>query len=250
LWLSIPLLAIGVVGAVLSFAGVLNAFQHAFIDAGVISTPGTERIQCRPGTYLLYTEAGSSSLTAGASSVTVTGPLGQTMLLEQQSVAQSITRDGKRFAAGLGFAVTKAGTYTVTTHSPAGTTVLVAPSITTLTKYNVGWVLGVLASLLAGVIGLILLIVGLVKRSGARKAMAPQGGGPWGAQPGAGWPPGPAGPPPGTGWSGYPGWAPPPSGPGMPGPPVAPWGSPGGPAPTSDGPIGWPQSSDKPNPPG
>jgi hypothetical protein len=273
---SIPLLILGVIGVIACFVGLGEALLHSVTDAAVVTTPASVQVECRTGTYLLFVESGSSPLTTGSGSITVTGPGGQSIPLNLGITAETISRVGERFTGQLGFSVATAGTYTVTVRS-AGTSLVVAPSFITTARGNLGWDVGLLVSLIVALVGLVLLIVGLVQRSKARRR-ASYAGGAWGAPPSAGWP-GSYGPPPGGGWTGQPGWSgtpaqpawppaqgyPPPQGPpgypppqGPPAqpawpPPQAPSGYPppqGPPAPVQGPPAqpAWPQPSSKPPP--
>ncbi len=260
LWLSILLLVLGVAGVVASAVGVGTAVMHSIVDAPVLTSPGKEQVACRTGTYLLYVESGSSSLSATTSSVTVTGPGGENVPVETEATSQSFSKEGGRFSGQLGFVTSTAGTYTVTVHT-SGASVIVAPSFTTAAQENLGWIIGIFVSGILAVVGLVLLIVGIVRRSRAKRAF-PYGGS-WGAPPGPAWPPPPGAPqggpwpgapqgpgwpsqpgaPPG-GWTGQPGWAPPPNA----APPIAPpspWAPPPNVAPP---PQGWPGTP--PPPPG
>ncbi|HXY44334.1 MAG TPA: hypothetical protein VEH29_09105 [Acidimicrobiales bacterium] len=213
--LSIPLLVLGIVGAIVSFTALGRALLHSISNAPVMTSPGSEQVSCRPGTYVLYVESGTTSLAATAASVTVTGPSGQSVPVQLEPAAETISRSGVRFSGDVGFVVTTAGSYAVTVHT-AGADVVVAPSFTTTARENIGWVFGLLASLLIGLVGFVLLVMGLVQRSRAKKQLSGYGGGAWGGPPGPGWP-APA-PPPGGGWQGQPGWSPPPAQPGWPPP--------------------------------
>lgn len=244
---AIPLLVIGAIGAIVSFVGLGEALLHTVSGAAVMTSPASEQVSCRSGTYLLYVESGSNLLSTGVGSIVVTGPGGQSVPVVLESSVETISRGGEDFSGQVGFVATDAGSYRVTVRSP-GTSLVVAPSFTTTASENLGWVISVLLSLLAGLAGLILLIVALVKRSAAKRQMARygQGGGGWPPQAPPGWqgwpqPPGPAGPP------GPPAWQPPPQ---PQPPPPAPAGQQGqlqDPARQSGEETGtWPQPSTKP----
>jgi hypothetical protein len=275
LWLSILLLILGIAGIVVSGLGVGRAVVHSILDAPVLTSPGKEQVLCRSGTYLLYVENGSSSLSATTASVTVTGPGGENIPVEAESTSQTFSKNGQQFSGALGFVASTAGTYTVSVHT-SGSSVLVAPSFTTAAQENIGWIVGIFVSGILALVGFVLLIVGIVRRSRAKRAVpyggawggppgsawppqpgAPQGGawpgapqGPgWPAQPGAapgGWPAQPGAAP--GGWPAQPGWAPPPNAPGPPtGAPSPQWGQPPNAAPP---PPGWPAGPQQASPPG
>jgi hypothetical protein len=261
LWLSILLLVLGVAGVVASAFGIGTAVLHSIVDAPVLTSPGKEQVVCRAGTYLLYVENGSNSLSATTASVTVTGPGGENVPVETEATSQSFKKNGEQFSGELGFITSTAGTYTVSVHT-SGASVLVAPSFTTAAQENIGWIVGIFVSGILALVGFVLLIVGIVRRSRAKRAV-PYGG-PWGGPPGSAWPPQPGGPQGGAwpgapqgpgwpsqpgaptgGWTGQPGWAPPPNAPPPPAAPPSPWGQPPNVAPS---PQGWP--ANPPPPPG
>ena len=257
---------VGVIAAIASFVVLGEVLVNTVSGASVLTSPGSEQVSCRTGTYLLYVESGTDLLSTGTGAISVSGPGGESVPLTLESTTESISRNGVEFSGQVGFAANHEGTYTITVRTP-GTSLVVAPSFTTTASQNLGWVVGALVSLLAALTGFILLVVGLVKRSRAKKQMANLGGGPWGAPPGApppGWQPGP--PPPGApppGWpyappgAPPPGWQPGPPPPPPPGWPYAPPGAPppgwqpGPPPPPPPAEPRWPQPSDKPpRPPG
>jgi hypothetical protein len=231
---------VGVIAAIASFVVLGEVLVNTVSGASVLTSPGSEQVSCRTGTYLLYVESGTDLLSTGTGAISVSGPGGESVPLTLESTTESISRNGVEFSGQVGFAANHEGTYTITVRTP-GTSLVVAPSFTTTASQNLGWVVGALVSLLAALTGFILLVVGLVKRSRAKKQMANLGGGPWGAPPGApppGWQPGPPPPPP-PGWPYAPPGAPPPG-----------W-QPGPPPPPPPAEPRWPQPSDKPpRPPG
>jgi hypothetical protein len=246
---AIALLVVGVLGAIGSFAVLGTAILHSVSDASALNGPGGEAVVCHSGTYLLYTRSGSNALDPSA--VAITGPGGAAVPVEVETASQSITRFGTTYSGFLGFTATRRGTYTVRI-SASGVTLVVAPSLTNTFQRNSGWLIGAGVSLLTALVGLILLIVALVQRSGARKRAEQYVGAGWGAGQGGGW--GPSAPvgPPGYGWTGSPGpqatgapgWSPV----GAPGAPNAsgPWGPPAAP---SAPPPGWTGGSSQPSGP-
>lgn len=226
---SVPVLVFGVIAAVIAFVGLGDALAHAVSDAPVLTSPGTTAVQCRPGSYVLYVESGSPPLSTSPGAVVVRGPGGLNVTLELQARSESVTRGGQRFSGDVGFNASVSGRYAVTVHE-SGVTLLVAPAFTTIARDNLGWVILLLAGVIAVLAGLVLLIVGAVRRSRAKRQAAFYGSGPYGGGPAAPWPspggpwpgppppPGPFGtspawPPPGDrGWASQPGWSPPPPG--------------------------------------
>ena len=180
--LAIPLLIVGVLAAIASFVGLGTALLRSFSDAPTLTSPASDTVVCHPGTYVLYVESGSTPLTVG--NLKITSPDGAAVPVDIETVTQSISRDGATWSGSLGFVVAQGGAYTVSV-SGIGTTLITAPSFATTAKANLAWIIGVGLSLLTAGLGLILLIVALVKRSGARKRAAQYTTGSWGG-PGAG----------------------------------------------------------------
>jgi hypothetical protein len=231
---AIPLLIAGVVVAVLSAVGLGKVILRSVSNASTLSGPGSEAVVCDSGVYLLYTAAGSNVLDQNA--VAVTGPGGAAVTVETEAVPESVPKDGVRYSGVLGFTATRSGTYTVKV-TASGVTLLVAPSLTNTAMKNLGWLIAVGVSLVAALGGLILVVVALVQRSGARKRAAQYPEGPWGGAQAGRWGPGPPRGPPGYGWTGSSG--PQPAGPSG-------WSPAPGSQPT--GPAGWSPPSGTPGP--
>ena len=272
LWLSLVLLIVGIVVGVASLSIFGVKIVHDELNATIFTTPGTQSVQCTSGTYDVYEPSGSPLLTAA--NVTVTGPGGSAMQVTATTTTSTVGRSGTNYVGTVQFVVHTAGTYSVDVTSST-TEAFVAPSLTTEASRNVGWIAGMFVGFVLGVTGLVLLIVGIVRRRRFKQQMAfggPQyGGGPGGyggyQQPG-GYSPQPGAYPPPGGYSPQPGAYPPPGGyaPPQAQPPSAPSPAPGyGPAPGSYGPApgtyeppqapqpqaqpperpaGWPQSSE------
>lgn len=240
---SLAVLLFGVIAVVVAFIGLGEALVHTVSDAAILSSPGSESVNCKPGSYVLYVESGSPPLPTAPGSVVVTSPGGMNVPLELQSRSETVTRGGARFSGKVSFSASTSGSYTITVRA-SGITVLVAPSFTTIARENLGWVVLLVAGFLATLTGLVLVIVGAVRRSRERRQAVVYGPGPFGGGPSGPWhqggPPW-AGPPPGP-WSSPPAWPPPPPPAGQSWPNAPVWS----PAPTEqppDQPEGWPRPS-------
>ncbi len=248
------------------------------INSPGMSYPGSEMFPLESGTYAVYERTGGASsginfnrggrTTLTPANVKVTGPGSSTVTVSQATTVQTINDNTSVYTAAVTFKAPTAGSYTVTIASSSASasgSVLVGPTATSLGTRIAGWLLGLIAAGLVFVVGFVLLIVGLVRRSRAGRVPWPGAPGfagypggpgayPPGGYPPGGYPPGPYGPRPGPSGPGagpYPG----PSGPGAgpyPGPggyPPGPYGpGPGGPgAPGPQPPGSYPPG---PNPPG
>jgi hypothetical protein len=215
----------GVVGSVSSVASLISGL-------GSPRTTPTEFTQTLDAgtTYAVYEQATSGAGTSGdpyvgrvaPGDITVTAPDGSSVLVtEASSFSQTYTNNARTFVVVATFDPPVTGVYRVSV-STEGATVVVAPSITAFGR-SLPWVALAGFGVLLGLVGIVVLIVGLVRRSSSRRPSAAIPG-----YAGAGYPPsgGPA-PAPGYPTPGYP-----PSGPGYPTPGYPPSG-PGYAAPAS-----------------
>jgi hypothetical protein len=219
LWLALVLLISGVVVAFATAAVFASKAIGTDRSAPTFSTPGSEHVYLRAGAYDLFTNASASDL--DADNVTVTNASGSPMALSQVSDGQSFAEGNTTYHAALMFQATEPGSYSIVVKTDADY-FAVAPDLQSIITWNSGWLAGLLVSLIVGLIGLVLLVVGLMRRSQGKRRMAlgtgPGGygaGPPWAAGPswgGQGWPP-PGMPPPGTQ---HPGMPPPGASPGAP----------------------------------
>lgn len=230
--MTLPVLLAGVAAFVAGIVIFVNALA-LLLGAPVFSTPGSEQVHCGTGTYVIY--AKSNGLASQAGEVSVTSPSGATVRVSPDRQVETLTFDGSQFTGALQFDATKAGTYLVTIRSSGGP-VAVTRSLSSLATANIGPIFLILAGFLTGVAGLILLVLGLVRRS--RVARHPPGDG----QPG-GWASA------GGSWQGSaqpgtapPGWWPPPGQPQWP-PPSVPPPPPAPPPPPGPASPGWPRPS-------
>ncbi len=263
LWLSVPLLIAGVVIAVVSAAFFTIAILRSETDALSFATPGSEQVALPSGRFDIFTSNTTAALTPSTVSVYPVG--GSPVVLGPMSARLSFRKDGANYQGVLSFQAARPGEYRVDVSIGAGD-VAVVPDLMTETAWNRGWLIGFFAGAVLGIAGLVLLIVGLVRRSRANRALRAA------ANAYGGWPPPaqPPHPPPGA----YPRpWPPPPdesqrwvhpgvNGSGNGNGVVKGNGVGGGAAgngktdydsgtvpdaPSPDRPSGWPQSSEKPD---
>lgn len=238
IWIGSLLIVGGIVlGIVLVVAGARSLFdgfdelQRIPINAGgtvTIEEAGeqsvyAERAEGRGGVSF---NSSTSSLFRPDIDILVTGPDGQDVTFRYAGGSETYTYDGREGVLIGAFDADQPGDYRIRTILPDG--------VVPYTDLAVGegmvldGVLGILGGVFGGgivvVIGLVILIISLVRRSGAKRrrtqAIGPYGpGGPYGGGPAGGWaaPPGyapqPGAYPPAPGYgpgSGAPGWAPPP----------------------------------------
>jgi hypothetical protein len=250
--LAIALMVIGAVVGVPSLIIAIVPFVRT-IETKAIDTPTTVERHLDHGTYEVYEYSGRSSLfpstTDGTTDlqpgeIVVTDRSGDQLGVGEPGVLETISRGGRSYTAVAVFDVPSSGSYEIAVHSSQPDQVIIAPSVADQFRRALWWFVASALAGLAFVVGLILLIVGSVRRNRAPKgwtpgwAYGPPGGPGWGpGGPGApGWGPGPGGPgwgpgPGGPGWG--PGWGPGPGAPGAGLPPAqrAPWNAPPPPPP-------------------
>ncbi len=179
-------------------------------------TPVDAQLHLKAGRYTVFELTGRQSTSGPVTTTTgtsptvtpdmvqVTGPSGRTISASAlTSSSETLTRGQNIYSGTARFVVPESGIYHVQVESPALTKVLIAPSFGSGLRTVLGWLAAGIGSSVAFVVGLVLLIVGVVRRR--RPADPPEQAGP--AQlPYAG-PPAPNALPP-------PGWHPAPDGPG------------------------------------
>jgi hypothetical protein len=190
-------IAIGVVGLV----ETLTPFVRTLTRSTAYSTPATIHAHLSHGTYEIYqlTSVRSSNFSPirpgaidiGPSDVTVRSTSGQSLTVTPEGADETLTRNRDVYTGAVQFAVPAAGDYVVTVRTGSGssTRVILARSLGGLLRSVVGWVITGAVGGLVVLIGLVLLIVGLVRR---RQRPAPSAGG--GPLPPAGWYPDPSDP--------------------------------------------------------
>ena len=228
---GLVLTILGFVMAVVSVAGALRGPS--------LVVPGTTTVHLDPGTKAIYEETFSfSGITP--SDVTITGPKGD-VRVRAVGGSQTITVNGTSYRARAEFDVDKSGDYRIEITGVPPTEVILGDLVTDTFKRAAPWlILGFVAGI-AMVVGFIVLIVGLVRRSRAKRPPTPPRygyGGPGGYPPGPGYPAPGYGAPPGygpqPGYGAPPGYGPQPGYPPQPG---SGWGGPATGAPSSPGPT-------------
>ncbi len=216
---GLVLLLVGVVCVVVGIAGSVSTVANLFADVGSPRTAPTEFTQTLDAgtTYAVYEQVTSGSGTSGdpylgrvtAGDVTVTAPDGSSVAVnEAPSYSQTYTNNARTFVVVATFDPPVSGAYDIAV-STAGATVVVAPSVTSLVR-SLPWLVLIGLGVLIGLVGLVVLIVGLVRRSSSRRPPAALPGYAGGAYPapGTGYPaPGgatPGYPAPGSGAPAYP----------------------------------------------
>lgn len=220
LWLGGLLVLAGIVlGVALVVAGA-HQFTSSFREMQRVSTAAGGTISIEdPGTYRVFLErpdpsgSGGATFTPAAPQVTILDPAGTVVPVGPDAVSETYTYAGRQGRKLGRFQAEQPGTYRIRVTavdggSPSNFVAVGRRGPSSALAPILGGVFGGLAVV---AIGVILLIIGGVRRSRSRRpAFVPGGFGPTGA-PLAGWGP----PPAGGGWAAPPtttppGWAPPP----------------------------------------
>jgi len=204
---SIVVLVVGLLIAIPSFFAGFLPIIHAFESTPRFDVPGETHLHLGSGSYLLYEENGTTSfgsvtISGGTSitpnDVTVTAPDGTTVPVDylDSSTTETITRQGHRYEGVVRFSTPAAGDYTINVTGVESTAVIVARPITDTITSVLGWFALAGAGGITFVVGVVLLIVGSVRR-GRANTLAMYGGGygtygAYGTTP-AGWYPDPGG---------------------------------------------------------
>jgi hypothetical protein len=170
--LAIPTFVVGLVPIVRDVASPLR-----------FRPPGPVRLHLGQGTYEVYEDAGSASFGSSFSSngnvtiapddVTVTASDGTPLtVFERGSTVESLSTHGERYIGAVRFTTPAAGDYDVTVRASSLESVLVARPLTDTIKKALVWFLLTGVGGIVTVVGIVLLIVGSVRRGRVGRAPA------------------------------------------------------------------------------
>ncbi len=153
---------VGIVGIAAAGASALSAFSSPVLS------PATSSNQLDGGkNYVVYQLLDSTSTRFSAAQVTVTAPDGSSVsVTDVTDITDTYTNNGDTFVSVASFTTPSSGIFT-TAVDATGERFVVGPGLSALTGLAVWGVIIGLATIL-GIIGLIVLIVGLVRRSSSK----------------------------------------------------------------------------------
>jgi hypothetical protein len=160
LLVGVLLVVIGVISTISAASGLVSGFSSPF------STPGSVTRELEGSTtYVVYELVPFSGASANltTSQVSVVGPTGP-LTLTTPGFDQTFTSNSDDFSAFAQFTTTSAGSYAIVIGGSEASEVLVAPGVGSFASAGLGIALIGLGALV-GLVGLILLIVGIVRRS-------------------------------------------------------------------------------------
>ena len=180
---ALVLVVLGAALAIPTFVAGIVPIARTFTSSTRFLTPGPVRVHLGKGTYMVYERTGSNSLGSSFSNndnvtitpgqVTVTRADGTAVeVVDRGSTPETITDGGDRFAGAAKFTTPAADYYDVTVRSPTTKSVVIARPLTDTLKSVLGWFALTALGGITFVIGIVLLIVGSVRRGRARNAFA------------------------------------------------------------------------------
>ncbi len=172
-----------VLGLVLGITGAV-ALGVAFWD--VISgprylIPSTVVVRLDSGTHIVFEQTGTKesfgalnvsrfdAVSITPNQITVTAPDGTELAVRRSAHDESIDRNSDHYVAAVEFNAPDAGTYRLQFRTRPGRVVIQAP-LGDVVRDNVGWIVAVGVGGLVFIGGFVLLIVGIARRSSARRA--------------------------------------------------------------------------------
>jgi hypothetical protein len=195
---AILLIVAGAALAIATFIAGIVPVVRTMANPIPFNAPATVSVHLGKGTYMVYEDTGVSTLGSAFSSnnrvtltpadVTVSGADNTTLtVFDRGSVRETLDRDGERFVGAVRFTTPSSGDYTVRVHSATPKLVEIARPLTTTIRSVLGWFALAGVGGILSVVGIVLLIVGSVRRNRTRNAFA------YAAPTPAGWHPDPWG---------------------------------------------------------
>jgi len=171
--ISIVLLVLGLVIAGAGGIVVGVSLFRTVTTGNTITVPGRARFQLSPGNYLIYESVGTSregigggDLSIDAGSVRITGPDGAAVAVSRSTgVTQTITRGNTDYEGAVDFKIDETGDYTFEVLDARPGRALVARSLGDTFRRALPWILIGGVGFVLAVTGLVMVIVGSVRRS-------------------------------------------------------------------------------------
>jgi hypothetical protein len=193
LWICIVVIVVAAAMGITGLAVGITKVVHEFAGQ-VYVAPGSVQRHLTPGTYEVFAGVTSSDSDIplrgrGITSVRVVGSGGATISPFAPSSHETLSRGATSYRGIYEFKVSQTGDYGIQVLGAPGEPFFISRSFGDSARHAAGWFVLFGAGLLVGIAGVVLLIVGIVRRSRARRqpyAYAAGGYQP-GAPPPAGW---------------------------------------------------------------
>lgn len=173
LGLAIGLMVLGIALGILSFVMVTLPLLKLVKEAPSVATPGSVTLHVNRGLYKVFEPTGTVTNAVTpihAADVNVSGP-GGGIPVSDTDPNENLTRANRRYASATAFRVSTPGDYTVRIGGAHGQALIVR-SLADAVRSRVGWVAAIPIGGLCFLIGLVLLIVGIARRSRAKAAFS------------------------------------------------------------------------------
>lgn len=164
-----------IAGTALGVTGVAVAATKAVHDfsSPVYIAPGAIHQTLSTGTYNVYESVVSDSNTAptvgqGLTDVEVLDPSNKIVTTTDTAGNEYVGRGGTEYYAVRQFKATAAGRYTIGVRGSAGEKFFVSHTFGDIAKRAAGWLVMMGAGIIIGFVGVVMLIVGIVRRRRAR----------------------------------------------------------------------------------
>jgi len=179
--LSIVVMVVSVAVAVPCAVKAFAPIVRDAISSPVVNAPSTVRLRLSHGEYRVYERTGSRSgglgisfseeraVTIDSAQVEVAAVDGAPIPVRDVARNETITRGSAIYTSAVGFSTPAKGQYQITLRTGDNRQVVIARSLADTIRDAVGWIV---AGSIAGfvfVIGLVMLIVGIIRRSGAAR---------------------------------------------------------------------------------
>ncbi len=175
--ISLSVLLAGVLAAAIGVLALVGAFWSV-LRGPVYAVPATVRLHLDAGGYRIYELDRSGSGRPGrplvdSSTVSVRSPAGSPVPVLGTGRSESIANGSEHFDTVVRFDAPTSGTYTLRLTPDTPTRVMVQPPLEDVVRDHLGWLLLVLVGFGAAAIGFVMVVVGVVRRSAARKRSSP-----------------------------------------------------------------------------
>jgi hypothetical protein len=182
--LSFLVLGVGIAFAIAGGVGTGLTFGRTVLGSDAVTLPAHLHRHFGTGTYEVYQRTGSRSggggftfnsdttTTLAPQDVTVTGPNGAQVIAEYAGAGrETITRGSASYTGAVAFDITQSGDYTVDIRADGGLPeVVVTRSLGSALTAAAKWLVMLVVGVIVAGVGLVLLIVGVIRRNRASRA--------------------------------------------------------------------------------
>ena len=176
LWLSLVTIMLGIAVAVASVVLIVVNVSHDILGP-TYAVPSTISLHLGTGTHIILERTGTQNnfdvrtrnVDLDPSQIDVVGPSGERVPVTYTSGTETIARPNGTYVSAVEFHVRRSGNYRLGIRARRPGLVMVQQSIGEVARRSVVWALGIALGALLVLAGLIMLIVGIVRRSKAKQ---------------------------------------------------------------------------------